>query len=234
MRTHPTAFVIEVEGVAAGVLQREDVGFRFFAANERFRSIDRRRFASTRQAAAAARKIRSVPENGVPAGSAQKRGGADVATMAVVRRLRGSLARLGTDLAGALALARGDAAAQDLSETAVGSARATVTASTPYAPAVVRKSDDATSRSRAVAIVGGGFSGSLLALHLLRQGRAAPRVYLFERRSSFGPGLAYSPSNPGHRVNTRSSNMSAFPDQPDHFVEWLSHYARGHRLEQPT
>lgn len=234
MQTHPTAFVIEIEGVAAGVLQREGGGFRFFAADERFRSIDRRRFASTRQAAAAARKIRSVPAIGTSAVSEQENGGGGVTTLAVVRRLRGSLARLGTDLAGALALARGDAAAQDLSETAAGSAGATLTASRPSAPSIGRRPDDAASRSRAVAIVGGGFSGTLLALHLLRQGRSAPRVYLFERRPSFGPGLAYSSPNPGHRVNTRAANMSAFPDQPDHFVEWLSHYARGHRLEQPT
>src|SRR5690606_27114150 len=35
-------------------------------------------------------------------------------------------------------------------------------------------------------------------------------------------GLAYSTPDPSHLLNTRVSSMSAFPDRPGHFAEWLS------------
>jgi uncharacterized NAD(P)/FAD-binding protein YdhS len=72
-----------------------------------------------------------------------------------------------------------------------------------------------------VAVIGAGFSGALLAVHLLRNSRAADRIYLIERRAGFGRGLAYSTRNAGHLLNVRAGNMSAFQDHPDHFVEWL-------------
>jgi uncharacterized NAD(P)/FAD-binding protein YdhS len=74
---------------------------------------------------------------------------------------------------------------------------------------------------RRVAIVGGGFSGAVLAAHLARRGRAAPDINLIEKSRRFGPGLAYGTGDPAHLLNVRASNLSAFPDQPDHFVHWL-------------
>ncbi|HYD74188.1 MAG TPA: FAD/NAD(P)-binding protein [Candidatus Binatia bacterium] len=74
---------------------------------------------------------------------------------------------------------------------------------------------------RRVAIVGGGFSGAVLAAHLARRGRASPEIVLIEKGSRFGPGLAYGGKDPAHLLNVRASNLSAFPDQPDHFVHWL-------------
>lgn len=76
-------------------------------------------------------------------------------------------------------------------------------------------------RGRRIAIVGAGFSGSLLALHLLRRCQAEDRIYLIERNQNFGRGLAYATGNPHHLLNVRAGNMSAFPDEPDHFVRWL-------------
>ena len=72
-----------------------------------------------------------------------------------------------------------------------------------------------------LAIVGAGCSGTLVALQLLiRHAPAGTRILLFERRGRFGPGLAYSTPHPEHRLNVPASAMSAFPDRPDHFVEW--------------
>ena len=78
-----------------------------------------------------------------------------------------------------------------------------------------------TGRGRHIAIVGAGFSGSLLAVHLLRRSLAEDRIYLIERNAAFGRGLTYATGNPGHLLNVRAGNMSAFSDQPDHFLEWL-------------
>ena len=73
-----------------------------------------------------------------------------------------------------------------------------------------------------VVIIGGGASGVLLAAHLLsRPGRAA-RVTIIEGRNMLGCGVAYSTTDPDHLLNTRVHNMSAFPDQPHHFHDWLA------------
>lgn len=72
-----------------------------------------------------------------------------------------------------------------------------------------------------VAVIGAGFSGLLTALHLLKD-PAGPRVRLIERGGAFGRGTAYSTGNPGHLLNVRVANMSAYPDEPDHFTRWLS------------
>ena len=74
-----------------------------------------------------------------------------------------------------------------------------------------------------VAIVGGGFSGALLAINLWRHGGG--RVLLIERGPRAGCGVAYSARAPEHLLNVRAGNMSAFPDDPGHFVRWLA--ARG-------
>lgn len=72
-----------------------------------------------------------------------------------------------------------------------------------------------------VAVIGGGFSGVMTAIHLLWRCIPGERVYLVERGDRVGPGLAYGTYNPRHLVNVRAENMSAFPDEPDHFVRWL-------------
>ncbi|HKR89691.1 MAG TPA: FAD/NAD(P)-binding protein [Phenylobacterium sp.] len=73
-----------------------------------------------------------------------------------------------------------------------------------------------------VAVIGAGFSGLLTALHLL-SAPDGPQVQLIERRGAFGRGRAYETDNPDHLLNVRVASMSALPDQPDHFVQWLSH-----------
>jgi uncharacterized NAD(P)/FAD-binding protein YdhS len=71
-------------------------------------------------------------------------------------------------------------------------------------------------------IIGGGASGVLLAYQLLRLGRRALRVTLIEQRPEIGRGLAYHTGNPDHLLNVRAANMSALPEDPDHFWRWLS------------
>src|ERR1700753_149850 len=73
-----------------------------------------------------------------------------------------------------------------------------------------------------IAIVGAGFSGTLLALHLLRRCPPPTKLVLIERNSQFGRGLAYSTGNPSHILNVPAARMSAFHDQPDHFLNWLT------------
>jgi uncharacterized NAD(P)/FAD-binding protein YdhS len=75
---------------------------------------------------------------------------------------------------------------------------------------------------RHIIIVGGGASGVLLAYQLLSQQAHAFRVTLIEQRQEIGRGIAYHTGNPDHLLNVRVANMSALPDQPDHFWRWLT------------
>lgn len=70
-----------------------------------------------------------------------------------------------------------------------------------------------------VAIVGAGFSGTLLAINLLRH--EGPKATLIERAPAAGAGLAFGAAHPEHLLNVRAGNMSALPDDPGHFVHWL-------------
>jgi uncharacterized NAD(P)/FAD-binding protein YdhS len=73
-----------------------------------------------------------------------------------------------------------------------------------------------------VAIVGAGFTGSLLAVHLLAAAPPGSIIQLFDGAGRFGRGLAYSTANAEHLLNVRTSNMSAFPEDPADFLRWMS------------
>lgn len=82
-----------------------------------------------------------------------------------------------------------------------------------------------------IAVAGAGFSGSLVALHILRSNPSAT-VILIERAAEFGRGLAYGTCDPKHLLNVRASNMSAFPEDPDHFIKWLALHMPPHSRPQ--
>ena len=73
-----------------------------------------------------------------------------------------------------------------------------------------------------VVIIGGGASGVLLSAHCLRRDPDTA-VTIVERRQDLGAGAAYATNHPRHLLNVRASNMSAFPDDPEHFSRWLRH-----------
>src|ERR1700761_3698065 len=77
-------------------------------------------------------------------------------------------------------------------------------------------------RMTAIAIIGAGFSGTLLALHLLRRTPTHVRVVLIERQNRFAQGPAYATGNPSHLLNVPAGRMSAFHDRPGDFYEWLA------------
>lgn len=79
-----------------------------------------------------------------------------------------------------------------------------------------------------VAVIGGGFSGLMTALHLLDD-PSGPRVRLVERAAGFGLGAAYASRCADHLLNVRAANMSARPERPHDFVDWLA--ARGRPQE---
>jgi uncharacterized NAD(P)/FAD-binding protein YdhS len=72
-----------------------------------------------------------------------------------------------------------------------------------------------------ITVIGGGFSGTLLALWLQSLAPARARIYLIERNGRPGAGLAYSSDNPNHLLNVPAGRMGAFPDLPLNFVGWM-------------
>lgn len=73
----------------------------------------------------------------------------------------------------------------------------------------------------AIAIIGGGFSGSLVAANLLRNATMPLSIKLIERNSEIGRGVAYGTPVDSHLLNVPADKMSAFDDQPNHFLNWL-------------
>ena len=71
-----------------------------------------------------------------------------------------------------------------------------------------------------VAILGGGFTGTVLAAQLLRQSGGALSVIVVDQGPSRGRGIAYGTQYGWHLLNVPAKNMSAFPADPDHFLRW--------------
>ena len=81
-----------------------------------------------------------------------------------------------------------------------------------------------------VVVVGGGASGALAALHLTRQAAAAgvPLDLHIVEPDELGRGVAYSTPNHEHRLNVPAAGLSALPEAPGNFVQWLrAHYKPG-------
>jgi uncharacterized NAD(P)/FAD-binding protein YdhS len=70
-----------------------------------------------------------------------------------------------------------------------------------------------------VIIIGGGFSGTLVAIHLLRQSSFVELDIVDQRLP--GRGLAYSTNCMEHLLNVPAIRMSAFGSEPLHFLNWL-------------
>jgi uncharacterized NAD(P)/FAD-binding protein YdhS len=71
-----------------------------------------------------------------------------------------------------------------------------------------------------IAIIGGGFAGATLAAQLLRKSGGNVSVILIERGARPGRGVAYGTPCPEHLLNVPAKNMSAYPDDPEHFLRW--------------
>jgi uncharacterized NAD(P)/FAD-binding protein YdhS len=76
-------------------------------------------------------------------------------------------------------------------------------------------------------IIGGGASATLFLAALARQDHMPPAaITIFDQTGIFGTGIAYGTRHPGHLMNVRASALSAFQNEPGHFVSWLA--ANGH------
>lgn len=73
-----------------------------------------------------------------------------------------------------------------------------------------------------VAIIGGGFSGTMTAVNLARLADDRPlHITLINTKHPVGRGVAYGTRRGEHLLNVAARNMSAVPDHPEHFLQWL-------------
>jgi uncharacterized NAD(P)/FAD-binding protein YdhS len=70
-----------------------------------------------------------------------------------------------------------------------------------------------------VLIIGGGFSGTMLVVHLLRNSPCLS-VAVVDRGALPGRGIAYSTPHRFHLLNVPAGDMSAWPDAPDDILRW--------------
>ena len=74
-----------------------------------------------------------------------------------------------------------------------------------------------------VAIIGGGASGTLAAVHLLNRAAEAAqplRILLIDKEGRHGLGRAYATTDPGHLLNSPAGRMSGLPGDPGHLTRW--------------
>jgi uncharacterized NAD(P)/FAD-binding protein YdhS len=75
--------------------------------------------------------------------------------------------------------------------------------------------------TRKIVIIGGGFSGALTAVNLLRSSvQITPEIVLFERSWPISRGLAYRTWDDNMLLNVPAGNMSSLADSPHDFVAY--------------
>jgi uncharacterized NAD(P)/FAD-binding protein YdhS len=72
-----------------------------------------------------------------------------------------------------------------------------------------------------VAIIGGGYTGAVLALQLLRRAPAGTRIAVIEPRAELGSGVAYATLAEQHCINVPADRMGVSGALPDRFDIWL-------------
>ena len=85
-----------------------------------------------------------------------------------------------------------------------------------------------------IAIIGGGFCGTMAAVHLLAQKDTPLNIIMVNSGYPISRGVAYSSYSHKHLLNVPAKNMSAFPDKPTHFIDWIKKHENYSVIDQMT
>ncbi|WP_236177760.1 FAD/NAD(P)-binding protein [Pseudomonas sputi] len=88
------------------------------------------------------------------------------------------------------------------------------------------QTDTTAIRHTDILIVGGGLSGTMLAVQLLRLPERR-KILVIEPRAELGRGEAYSAVELGHTLNGNAARMSVDPDNADDLTQWLTDHIAG-------
>src|ERR1700735_53447 len=72
-----------------------------------------------------------------------------------------------------------------------------------------------------IVVIGGGFSGAFCAAELAEKSSVPVAIIVVEPRPILGAGVAYSATDPSHRINVPAARMPLFPDTPADFDCWI-------------
>jgi uncharacterized NAD(P)/FAD-binding protein YdhS len=75
---------------------------------------------------------------------------------------------------------------------------------------------------KTITIIGAGFSGLMTAIHLITSKRDDIEIVVVSPKECFTKGMAYNTYSKHHLLNVVVGKMSCFPDEPEHFLNWLS------------
>lgn len=72
-----------------------------------------------------------------------------------------------------------------------------------------------------ISIIGAGFSGTMLVVHLLKNINTVVEINLINESDVLNTGIAFQPYSQKSLLNVITAKMSAFADEPDHFLNWV-------------
>lgn len=72
-----------------------------------------------------------------------------------------------------------------------------------------------------VGIIGFGFTGTMLASHLIDKSDFPFELIIVDKLENFNVGVAFKTYSNEHILNVVAGKMSAYKDDPSHFVKWL-------------
>src|SRR5690606_7381061 len=72
-----------------------------------------------------------------------------------------------------------------------------------------------------IGIIGAGFCGTMTAVHLIENSKKPIEIILINSKKNFNKGVAFDAFSEKHLLNVPTGKMSAFPDHPQHFLNWI-------------
>ena len=75
-------------------------------------------------------------------------------------------------------------------------------------------------KTKMIAIIGAGFSGVMTAVNILNQNNKNIKILLIDKNNTVAKGLAYGIEDHNLLLNVPASNMSAFANEPAHFLNY--------------
>lgn len=82
-----------------------------------------------------------------------------------------------------------------------------------------------------IAILGGGLSGAVAAIQLLREIRTPFELAIVEPNAQLGRGVAYGRAEPFHLLNVRAGKLGVLSGEPNDFAAWARQRSREQRTE---
>ncbi|MER2102585.1 MAG: FAD/NAD(P)-binding protein [Pseudomonas atacamensis] len=77
---------------------------------------------------------------------------------------------------------------------------------------------------KTLAIIGAGFSGTVVAVNFLNNAPKGARLVMINRSGQMAKGLAYGTNSPAHLLNVPAGNMTAVVSDPDSYLKFCQRY----------